>query len=74
MTTAERDAHKLVPPDTLEGVRQDIARTRGDLAVTLTSLRRHFALRERMKRRARNAWTGMRTGMRRRVRRPRRGG
>jgi hypothetical protein len=70
MTIAERDAHELVPPDTLEGVREDIARTRGDLAVTLTSLRRHFALRERMKQRARSTWTGMRE----RVRHPRGGG
>jgi hypothetical protein len=69
MTTAERDARELVPPDTLEGVRQDIARTRGDLAVTLTSLRQQFALRERMKRRARSTWTGVRE----RVRHPRRG-
>jgi hypothetical protein len=69
MTTAERDAQRMVPPDTLEGVREDIARTRGDLAATLTSLRRHFALRERVKRRAGRTWNGMRQ----RIRHPRGG-
>ncbi|MFL6076128.1 MAG: hypothetical protein ACJ73S_22280 [Mycobacteriales bacterium] len=69
MTTAERDAHRMVPPDTLEGVREDIARTRGDLAATLTSLRQQFALRQRMKRRAADTWNGMR----RRIRHPRGG-
>ena len=65
MTATERDTRETRrPPDTLEAVREDIARTRGDLAVTLTSLRRHFALRERAKRRvqgmAQGIWTTVR--------------